>query len=312
MRDFTPDTVRMMLTRYVNTDIVLRAVNEVNVYRFLPKSSTPAILKKTVEDSITHYQSIITEKESLSKTLVSSIRTLIEILGILNPMAFSKTIRVRTLVSHIVREMKLEDEWKFEMAATLSQIGLLTYPSSLLEKIATNQPLSPAENQQVSNHPSVGREMISRIPRLEAIAEMIGKQYDSCKDLAFDEETREEYIISLGANIIKTALDYDQLIESGSSHGTSIFILSRSEDYRKDIIAALRRLHPDDSTVEISQVSLEDLKEGMIIVDDIFDKYGSLLITRGREVTYPLLIHLFKLSRKPRSIREPFAVISFK
>lgn len=310
--DLAPETIRMMLTRYVNADIVMKAINEGNVYKFLSKSVTPATLIKTLEDSIAHYQSIKTEKESLSKTLVGSVRTLVEILGILNPGAFSKTLRIRRLVNHIVREMKLDDEWQFEMAATLSQIGLLTYPSSLLEKIATNQPLSPDENQLVSNHPSVGREMILRIPRLETIAEMIGKQLTPCKNLTFDEENREEYIISLGANIIKTALDYDQLIISGSTHGTSTYILSQSEDYRPEIIAALKLLHPDDSTVEVTQVNLEDLTDGMIIVEDIVDKYGALLITRGREVTYPLLIHLFKLSRKPRSLREPISVISVK
>jgi response regulator RpfG family c-di-GMP phosphodiesterase len=150
VREFAPETVRMMLTRFVNTDIVMRAINEGNVYKFLSKSATPAMLTKTLEDSIAYYQSIKTEKESLSKSLV-------ELLGILNPMPFSKTLRFRQLVSHITREMKLDDEWQFEMAATLSQIGLLTYPSSMLEKIATNQSLSQVENRLVFNHSSVER-----------------------------------------------------------------------------------------------------------------------------------------------------------
>jgi hypothetical protein len=85
--------------------------------------------------------------------------------------------------------------------------------------------------------------MILRIPRLETIAEMIGKQHAPCMDLAFNQKNREEYIIRFNANIIKTALDYDQLIVSGSSHGTSIFI-PESEDHRSEILAALKLLHP--------------------------------------------------------------------
>ena len=57
-------------------------------------------------------------------------------------------------------------------------------------------------------------------------------------------------------------------------------------------------------------VKVEDLDVGMIIIQDVKDKFGRRLVSHGQEVTYPLLTKLFSLAQRRGYIQEPICVVS--
>ena len=72
------------------------------------------------------YRLVCAEKELLEKTLRGTVYVLTEVLSVVSPAAFSRAMRVRRYVQHIVTRLALGNPWKFEVAAMMSQLGCVT------------------------------------------------------------------------------------------------------------------------------------------------------------------------------------------
>ena len=120
VRASNPNTVRIMLTGNADMQMAIDAVNEGNIFRFLTKPCQPEALTKSLAAGIKQYQLIMAEQELLKNTLTGSIKILVEILSMVNPVAFGQASRIRKYVRHIGKEMHLPNLWQYEIAATLS------------------------------------------------------------------------------------------------------------------------------------------------------------------------------------------------
>lgn len=121
-----PDTVRVMLTGNADQDTAVQAVNRAQVFRFLNKPCSKETLTSVVELALRQYRLQAVERELLENTLRGSVRILTETLELVNPMAFSRSGRLKRYVLHMAGEMGLPETWMFEVAAMLSQIGCVT------------------------------------------------------------------------------------------------------------------------------------------------------------------------------------------
>ena len=72
----------------------------------------------------------------LSKTFVSSIRTITDILSLANPIVFDRSNRLKRYVREIMKHLKIDHmtAWQLELAAMLSQIGCIAIPEEILQK----------------------------------------------------------------------------------------------------------------------------------------------------------------------------------
>ena len=57
-RQITPDTMRVMLTGYADTDTAIEAVNSGEVFRFHTKPCPASLLRQTLSDSLKKYRSV--------------------------------------------------------------------------------------------------------------------------------------------------------------------------------------------------------------------------------------------------------------
>lgn len=64
----SPDSVQIMLTGNIDPNVSITAINETNIFRYLPKPCAMEILRKVVLDAIQQH-SLLTEKRSLSLAL---------------------------------------------------------------------------------------------------------------------------------------------------------------------------------------------------------------------------------------------------
>jgi CheY-like chemotaxis protein len=310
-RELTPNSVRIVLTGTADMQTAIHAVNQGQVFRFLTKPCPDAILRNSLEAGIKQYHLIIAEKELLEKTLVSSVKIMTEVLSLVSPSTFSKATRLRRIVVHIVQKMALEDAWQYELAAALSQIGLIVFPPAIMEKINSRVPLSHAEKMTFAKHPIVGSELLKNIPRIELIARMIKDQELPLQDLPLREKTsKDDYVAAMGAHLIKVAIDYDNLVMSGIFHTDALAVLSSEEDkYQPEALAALDDLQPKDISDQIKFLDIRDLDVGMILLEDIIDYDGKLLVANNQEVMYPLLMRLFKLNESKRLTNKAIKVL---
>jgi response regulator RpfG family c-di-GMP phosphodiesterase len=309
VKEIAPNTVRMMLTGNADMQTSIDAVNEGHIFRFLTKPCPKELLTKSVQAGVEQYRLIVAERQLLEETLNGSITVLTDVLSLVNPTAFGRAARIRRYVKHIVRQLGLPNTWKFEVAAMLSQIGCVTLPPDALQKIYAGQDLSEDEEKMYASHPGIGGRLIDRIPRLEEVAHMIARQQEPCsRDRASGEpQSRDE--VAVGGQVLKVALDFDRLVSHGASPQQAIAQLHQRPDvYDPNIVSTLENLQVRPAESELRTVRVSELDAHMTLDEDIHAKNGNLLVTKGQELTFPVLERLRRWE-KGIGVKEPIRVL---
>ncbi len=300
----SPETVRMMLTGYADTQIAIDAVNDGQIFRFLTKPCPPDLLNRSLQAALQQYRLVMAEKELLEKTLVGSINMLAELLSMLSPKAYTKSLRVRKLAAHVIREMSLQGGWQYEVAAALSQLGWVIFPPALLDKIEANQPLTASEMMLFSRHPFVTKKLLEKIPRLELIARIIEGQERSIEDLCLDPLEGELYFVDLGSHLLKVCVEYDSLVQQGKGHAAAIAALNAQKKYHPPLLQALEKLPEAQITIQPRKAQvlrLENLQIGMVLAEPIVDRNGKVLVEKDTQVTRTVIVDLVSKLHGDRS-----------
>jgi response regulator RpfG family c-di-GMP phosphodiesterase len=308
-REIAPDSVRMLLTAFADVQTSMEAVNEGNIFRLLTKPCPPDILNKALAAGIKQYQLVTAERELLEKTLNGSIKVLGEVLSLVNPEAFGRASRITRYVRQIVWKMGQLEEWQIETAAMLSQIGWILLPEETLKKIYGGLKLTGEEERIFQMHPSIASGLIGKIPRMENIAEIISYQEKHFDGSGIPADSRRGDQIPLGARILKVVLDFDALEFAGSSKAKALdHLKQRSGWYDPKVLNALEMLIGIEAKYQVRSVMVRDLEENMILAEDVKTVMGLLLISKGQEVSRPLLERLKNFVITP-GVQEPIRVI---
>ena len=302
VRQASPDAVRVMLTGDADLSAAMAAVNEGKIFQFLTKPCPSDMLTRTLESALEQHRLITAERELLENTLRGSIGVMSEILGLVNPQAFSRAQRIRRYVQHIVETLNLPDRWQYELAAMLSQIGCVTVPPDTLEKFYKQQSLSPAEQKILSEQNQVGHNLLAKIPRLESVAQMVAQQNSPLS------ETATEDIVKIGAQLLRVASDCDEQVMRGVPFGTVLAQMTGSREYRQAFVTALQKLQAEESKSETRWLKLAQLKPGMIVAAGIYSQTGLLLLAKGQQVTDSAMARLNSFASLFGLI-EPISVI---
>lgn len=304
-----PETIRVMLTGNADLETAMNAVNEGNIFRFLTKPCPPEWLLKTIQAGIQQYRLVTAEKELLEKTLSGSVKVLTEILGLVNPIAFGRSVRIKDYVNHIVTRLNLPFAWQFELAALLSLIGCVTLPPEILGKVYSGIALTDDERRMFEKHPQTARELLVNIPRLGTVARMIETQDQMFSRRTESEDYSGEDMVALGGNLIKIAMDFENLILSGKSKEIALKEMSaHSEEYFNDAVMALNDFETGLTKDIEKTIYVKDLSTNMVLNQDIKTKKDVLIAIKGQEITYTMLQRLTSFA-KSVGINEPFNVI---
>ena len=306
VKELYPDTVRMMLTGNADQGTAIEAVNKGQIFKFLNKPSSTAVLVPAIALAQRQYRLITAEKELLDMTLKGSVKVLAELLSLSNPTAFSCGYRIKNVVVELALLLDQGHIWKFEIAALMSQIGCITLPIEILHKKNADIHLTVQEDDMYRSHPKAGASLLAGIPRLESVAAMIAEQlrpYD-----AFTEELSSDEESNLGAQILHAALDYDRLLFRGKTHKDAIRELSlETGEYNPEVLKLLGNVKIQEKHASIVSLRIQDISVGMIAEENIHAKNGILLAPKGQEITWPVLQGLLNFSRQV-GVREPVLV----
>jgi ActR/RegA family two-component response regulator len=297
-KSISPDTVRIILTGNADTETAVNAINEGNIFRFLVKPCAREVMAKTLTAALMQYRLVTAEKELLEQTLSGSIQVLTEVLSLVNPAAFSRAERARRYIRHVVTAMKLGNPWQYEVAAMLSQLA-----PEIIEAVYKGDPLTPEEQAQYTAHPSVAYSLLSRIPRLEPIAWMIEHQNRPVPK----EGDPGQADIRKGAELLRLILAYEDAVHKGSSRNEAAHLLARlNPKFSPEFFAALVSLEPSAEEDEVRYCRIEELSPGMIIQQELRAHDGTLIISKGQEVTATAIFRLENLLSRcaiPASIK---------
>lgn len=297
-----------MLTGNADQETAIEAVNTGQIFRFLTKPCATSVLITSLSLALRQYRLLTAERELLNKTLKGSINVLSELLSLANAPAFSSGYRIKETVKKMAEMLDLHNIWQYEVAALMSQIGCITLPLDILNKFQSGVTFSDDERETFEDHPRVGAKLVSKIPRLEAVAAMIENQLLEFDQYQEGEVSNLSEEIQLGGQILKAVIDYDLLLFRGIPHAEALKELTKKSNiYNPEIVDLLKRIRVKAKPVQIVSLKFQDIVPGMIAEEDVFAKNGTLIIPKGQEITWPIIQGLNNFL-KHIGIQEPIVV----
>jgi hypothetical protein len=266
--------------------LAIRAVNEGQIFRFLAKPCGPDNLLVTLAAGVNQYRLVTAEREVLQKTLVGSVKALVEVLALTNPMALGRAVRIRDRIRKVAAQLSLEQPWRVEVAALLSQLGAVSMPEDTLKKLYDGEHLDASEQEKLADNMQTVNRILGNIPRLESVT---GVLVELANRLANPTAQHK----SVEARLLQAVIDLDTLEAQGQSLRRSLAELMKQKDlYGEDTLTALAATINHTEELDIAAVEINELRDGMLLCEDLKTKDGVLILPRGFAINESSREHL--------------------
>lgn len=247
-------------------------------------------------------------QEMLSKTLMGSIRVLNDILILIDPTFHSMLPRLKRYVEGIATYLDLPDRWRLELAAMLSHIGCAAIPKEVLKNITAGKNVSEDDQKMFDMHPKIAQDLLSKIPRLKSVAQMIGNQRSSLDKGKLTQELSEWDRVDLGAQLLKMVIDFDRMVTAGFAEEKALSEMrAKEETYSPDLLDALEVVANVEQKGDVQLLMFKDLQEGHVLKQDLYTKSGALVVKKGKVISENT-ITLLRPFAETQGIKEPIKV----
>lgn len=297
IRKRSPNTVAIILTGDGDVQTAARAVNESQVFRFLNKPCDSSVLLESIGLALEHYRLATAEADLLNKTLAGSVRMLTQVLSMAMPEAFGLSQEAKSLTGEISRDLKLDTIWQAEMAAMLMRIGMVAISPDIAKRYLHGHALEPDEWAAVKRSAQKGRDLIGAIPRLEPVGDLVGQQY-------LDDKTDGPNV----AKVLRIVGDFQRQTIRSSVFET-LRNMEGEDKYDSQIMESLRRIV--GQRFESAEATVAELREGMILEEEIRDTSGRLLLSKGTEMHKTLVERIQTMQESGTEIVEPIGIRFF-
>jgi CheY-like chemotaxis protein len=289
MRSY-PTVTRLLLTGEPGREAAVSAVNEGQIFRFLTKPCPTEQLKSAIDAAVIQHRLMNAERELLQETLIGCIQALVDVLAITNPVAFGRANRIKRIAMEFSTALGCEGYWQLEAATMLSQLGYLSLPVELVEKLYYGERLTPEEQVLADAVPEVVDKLLGHIPRLEPVVQILAAaNYNDQRLRALGDGT-----IGLGGRILSLVLEYDSLVTQGKTSDVALqAVRAKVARYSEALLDKFSHFNGAGSgKTEIREIPLHLVEPGMIIMHDLRTAMGTLLVPRGFEVSEAFLRRL--------------------
>ena len=313
VRKLAPASVRLMLTGNADQKTAVDAVNEGNVFSFLTKPCPSDVMFNTINRAVAQYHLITAERDLLENTLNGSIRLLTDMLSMVAPDCFGRAVAVREVARTVADVMQLENTWNLELAAMLGSLASVTLPPQTLAGMLAGEDLKEEERQMTRRLPEIGRGLLSNIPRLERVAEIVYYQQKHFDGTGFPADDVAGEDIPLESRILKILVDLEAAQARGVVRTDALQHMADLQGVYDPVILqlvpiALGTAESASAGSELVEVMLNGLQPGHILVSDIETVDGKLLFAAGHRITLPVKERLLNYHQITR-IREPVQVL---
>ncbi len=201
------------------------------------------------------------------------------------------------------------DRWAIDLAAALDQMGAVSLPPAVTRRIDSGLELTTAERGMVDAVPEVTNQLLGNIPRLEPVREIIRYSTKNFDGTGLPQDSVATEQIPLGARILRLVHDFDDLTARGTSEEYALTLLQkRTGRYDPVLVEKLTQVVKGTGYHLTRAVRVNELQPGMILEEDIRTGTGTVLVSRGQEVTGTLIARVRNFAAMPDGIAEPIDV----
>ncbi len=308
----SPESVRLMLTGNADQKTAVDAVNQGAVFSFYTKPCSQELMSNALQKAVEQYRLITAERELLEGTLNGSVKLLMDMLSMVAPEAFGKTVALQEMVGKISTTMQLKDTWHLKLAAMLSNIAYVTLPPETLARACANEPLTTQEQDMVARLPEVGKNLISNIPRLEQVAEIVLYQQKAFSGGGFPDDARAGEDLPQESRILKVLTDLESYKSQGLDYGHALKTMAAENGaYDPVVLKALAKtLASGESRLRKNttvDTTLNGLRAGNVLLSNIETVDGKILFAAGHKITETILQRLLNYNQITK-IKEPILI----
>lgn len=319
------ETVRIMLSGNADQETAVRAINEGSIFRYITKPCPEELLRSTLKAAVRQHELVVAEKTLLEKTLLGSVRVLMDVLSIAQPEAFGRAARARNWVKPLIKGLNARNigdnslnqrsVWEIQIASLLWPIGLISVPPEVVARAESDpESLSETEREILARAPETAGRLIAHIPRLQNVTSMI-----QCQDRGFDGsgfpvDGPVGLAIPEGARILRFLKDLSLAGNAEIPDNAMLStVLQQASVYDPAIVAAAQILWGGEPAVAEGDgrtqhsLSLSALMAGDRLLSDITVDNGKLLLGAGLQINAAQIERLRNLA-KLQKIKEPILI----
>lgn len=209
--------VRILVTAYSDLDILINAINEGKVYRYIKKPWDPDELLVIVDAAAEFYKKRCENNKlihDLKELFSGTISAIIEALDAKDSFTLGRSRRVTFFALKMVKYFNLstEEMGKLELAGLLHDIGMIGVSEELLNKTET---LTPEEFESIKEHVNHGVKILEDIKQLKGVVEIIKYHHERFDGKGYPYGIKGDEI-PLNAKIISIADAYDSMVSKKS------------------------------------------------------------------------------------------------
>jgi len=282
-----PGATRILLTGDAGRDAGMLAVNKGQIFRFLSKPCAIEDLKAALDAGVAQHRMVTAERRVLQETLIGCIGALMEVLALANPVAFGRANHIKQLSKELAARLGCTEFWQLEAAALLSQVGFLSLPPEIVEKVRDGVALTPDERALADGVPAVAIKLLSHIPRLEPVLQILTALVWTDAQIA----RLGDGTIGLATRILGLTLEYDAQQAQGKTKDAALQALSvRVGRFGAKLFGQLGHCPAtEDRSQESLDIPLRRVSPGMTIQQELRTRMGVLLAPKGFEVSQNFL-----------------------
>ena len=207
-----PQIIKILLTGHLDTDILVSAINDCDLYQYILKPFEPEELRISVENGIKKYSFATNNKEyynDLRELFYQTIRAISNALDTKDAYTNGHSLRVTLYSMILARELNLDEGLieEIEIAGLLHDIGKIVMPKRILCK---NGKLDDEEFSIMKSHPTKGEKIVFNIKKLQKISEWVKTHHEKWDGTGYPDGLKGEEIPYVG-RLIAIADTYDAM-----------------------------------------------------------------------------------------------------
>ncbi len=212
VRKINPEIVKILLTGHVDTDIIVSAINDCDLFQYILKPFEPEELKIAVESGVNKYILASHNKifyGELRELFYKTIRAISNALDTRDSYTNGHSLRVTIYSMILARELNLDNSFleDIEIAGLLHDIGKIVIPQNILCK---NGKLTDEEFLIMKSHPAKGGKIVFNIKKLQVISEWVKAHHEKWDGTGYPDKLKGTQI-PLAGRIIALADTYDAM-----------------------------------------------------------------------------------------------------
>lgn len=215
--EIKPECVRLLVTAYSDSNILINAINHGKVYQYIKKPWEPSDLLITLKSAVEYRQLKIENDRliyDLKELFSGTVNAIIEALDAKDSFTLGKSRRVTFFSVKMAMYFNLSNEnlGKLELAGLLHDIGMIGIPEEILNKADT---LNLEEVEAIKKHVTYGVRILEDIKQLKDVVEIIKFHHERYDGSGYPYGIKGEEI-PLISKIISIADTYDSMTSNRS------------------------------------------------------------------------------------------------